>query len=113
MCDTSKKICQTNKTMSCEHCLEKCFMIHPKAEFWDIDRNEKTPLEVSLTSATKFWFICDKCNHSFESTVNQVSNGSWCPYCRNLKRCSSDEVFECSYCLEKCFMSHGKSEFWD
>lgn len=51
------------------------FLTHPKSKCWDYSKNIKSPEEVSLTSTTKFWFICDKCAHSFDICPSHVNRG--------------------------------------
>ena len=89
---------------------DRSFASHPKAEFWDYSKNEKTPEEVFKSSNKKFWFICGDCEHSFDTTLASVSNGGhWCPFCTNQKLCERD----CTTCFEKSFASHPKVKFWD
>jgi very-short-patch-repair endonuclease len=40
------------------------------------------PNEVFKSTATKFWFDCDKCGNEFESKLCHITDGSWCPKCR-------------------------------
>ena len=85
------------------------FASHEKAQFWS-SLNDLKPEEVSLNSHKKFWFDCPKCNHSYESIINNInSNDSGCPYCYNRKLCGKEE---CILCFEKSFASNEKSQFW-
>lgn len=86
---------------------ENSFAIHPKSKFWS-NKNEKKPEDYALNSHKKFWFDCDLCEHSFESSllnINQSNN--WCPYCYNRKLCGN-----CISCYNKSFASHPKSKYW-
>lgn len=83
------------------------FASHPKAKYWS-NKNTGKPEDYALNSHKKFWFDCDKCSHSFESSllnINQSDN--WCPYCYNRKLCGN-----CVSCYDKSFASHPKSKFW-
>ena len=89
--------------------LEKSFASHEKAKYWSSLNTEK-PEEVSLNSHKKYWFDCNKCNHVYESILNNINaNDSGCPYCYNRKLCGKKE---CTICFNKSFASHEKSEFW-
>ena len=83
------------------------FASHPKSKFWSA-RNEGKPEDYALNSHKKFWFDCDKCGHSFESSLLNINKGdNWCPYCYNRKVCSN-----CDKCFNKSFASHPKSIHW-
>jgi Probable Zinc-ribbon domain len=83
------------------------FSEHPKSAFWS-SKNTTTPNEVELSSSKKFWFDCDKCSHSFETTVSGINRlNRWCLFCANKKLCEDNE---CSLCFEKSFASHEKSK---
>jgi len=64
-----------------------------------------------MNSHDKKWFDCDDntCLHSFETALNRITAGSWCPYCANKKIC--DDI-GCKICFDKSFISHQKAEFW-
>ena len=84
------------------------FSQHPKSAFWS-SKNTKTPNEVALNSHKKFWFDCDKCSHSFETTVSGINRlNRWCLFCANKKLCEDNE---CNLCFEKSFASHEKSKY--
>jgi very-short-patch-repair endonuclease len=69
---------------NCEICLSKTFQSHPKSKYWDKEKNGSLlPKHVFLNNHGKYWFICDKCLHNFESPIYSVSRGSWCPLCVN------------------------------
>jgi len=89
--------------------LEKSFASHEKAQFWS-SLNTLKPDEVCLNSHKKFWFDCPKCNHSYESILNNINaNDAGCPYCYNRKLCGKEE---CIMCFEKSFASNEKTQFW-
>ena len=82
------------------------FDTHPRAKYWS-SKNLVNSNEVRLNSHKKFWFDCDKCNHSFEiSLLNINQSNNWCPYCYNRKLCN------CIMCYNKSFASHPKSVYW-
>ena len=105
--------CSPNEILSCEFCFANCFMSHPKAEFWDLDLNELTPLEVALKTGAKYYFKCDVCRHSFPMDCKSIARDQWCPYCSHQKLCPVDSIFDCDFCFANCFMSHPRAEFWD
>ena len=74
-----------------------------KVECWS-DRNDLNPREVSKSNNQKFWFVCDRCGHDFESCISDITrnNGTWCPYCANQKLCNN---ISCNDCFEKSFAS--------
>jgi len=75
----NKKLC--NKELNCDYCLNKTFASIDKSFYWS-NKNEQKPFEVFKSTATKFWFDCDKCFNDFESKLCHVTSGSWCPHCR-------------------------------
>jgi hypothetical protein len=109
----NKRRCPPEQIMECEQCFEKCFMSHPKAEFWDNELNTVTPLEVALNENKKYFFYCEVCCHRFERVLSEVNRGNWCPYCINFKRCPVEQIMDCEHCFANCFMSHPKAEFWN
>jgi hypothetical protein len=87
---------------------EKSFASHQKAEFWSVKNKEK-PDEVFMKSGKKFWFDCNKCNHSFEVSLDSiVLRSTWCKYCYN-DICTNKD---CKYCFKKSFASHEKAQYW-
>ena len=71
-----QKICEKN---DCKICLDKSFESHPKSEYWSL-RNELKPRNVFKGTIRKYWFKCNK-GHEFETVLNSISNGTWCPKC--------------------------------
>ena len=74
----SKILCENN---DCKSCFEKSFASHEKSKFYS-DNNEFNQRQLFKSSVNKCFFHCDK-NHSFCSSLNNISNGKWCPYCVN------------------------------
>ena len=75
---TNQRLCENN---DCKLCLEKSFSSHLKCIFWS-KKNIKQPREVFKSSHSKYWFECEK-NHKFESALNKITCGRWCPKCNN------------------------------
>jgi len=88
---------------------EKSFASHPRSSQWS-SRNEGTPADFTISSDKKKWFNC-KCGHTFDVTLNNISNGKWCPFCAKSggKLCSDEE---CSHCYKKSFASHPRADKW-
>nr|WNL49753.1 restriction endonuclease [Marseillevirus sp.] len=103
---SNQKLCSSDE---CETCFEKSFASSDKAKFWSFEKNKQSPREVFANSHKKHWFECRRCNHSFETVLYSVSNGTFCPFCSSQKLCSSDE---CETCFEKSFASSDKAKFW-
>lgn len=90
---------------------EKSFAKSKMSKYWNYEKNIKNPDEVSLCSAQKFWFACEKCNHDFLTNPHSISKGSWCPYCSVPTRKLCDDK-KCTYCYKKSVASHKKSCYW-
>jgi very-short-patch-repair endonuclease len=67
------------------------------------------PEDVFKSSHKEYLFDCDKCDHIFESALNNIVSGKWCSYCSNKKLC---ETLECITCFNKSFASHENAKFW-
>lgn len=87
----------------CKFCSEKSFASHQKSKCWDYDKNEVTPRQVYKNSTEKYFFVCDKCNHSFDTTPKILSLGCDCPYCAGSKLCGNEN---CEKCFNKSFATH-------
>jgi very-short-patch-repair endonuclease len=87
---------------------EKSFASHEKAQYWS-DKNDLKPDEVFKSSARKYIFDCNNCNHEFISRLDNIINNKWCGYCANQKLC---ENINCNICFEKSFASHEKAQYW-
>jgi hypothetical protein len=63
--------------------------------------NELEPHEVSFRNGKKFKFKCDRCTHTFESSIHNVTKTkrpTWCPCCAG--RVCGDQ--KCTECLSAC-----------
>ena len=68
----------------CTHCYKKSFASHEKAKFWHPTKNgSEMPRNVAKSSGDKYWFKCDICKHDFDSALNNINGGKWCPICKN------------------------------
>ena len=74
-----KQLC--NET-ECSICFEKSFASHEKSKYWSC-KNTENPRNIFKSSDKKFWFDCMECNHSFDSSLGNVVNNRWCPFCKN------------------------------
>jgi hypothetical protein len=106
-----QKLCNN---LNCEYCFLRSFKSHPNSGSWHKTKNGnvKPRYVFKNKNTSKFWFECDVCKHDFDISLNNVSQGNWCPYCcvPIRKLCESDD---CKWCLRKSFQSHHKSEFWN
>jgi len=101
----NKQLCNN---VDCTTCFTKSFASHPKAECWS-DVNNDNPRNVFLNTKNKYTFKCKDCNHTFESSLTSITNGTWCPYCAKLKLCDEDI---CQQCFENSFASHPRAKYW-
>ena len=104
---SSHKLC---KNQNCNQCFEKSFASHEKSKYWNYDKNKILSRDLFLNSHKKYWFTCGNCYHDFDSTLNQITNGKWCPFCANQKLCYNQT---CKQCFAKSFASHEKSKYWN
>ena len=100
-----KCLCQED---SCDFCFNNSFASHPKEKLWS-KKNEKSPRQLFKNDIKKFWFDCDKCNHSFDMTLNSVNTGRGCPYCSHHLLCKD---MNCDFCFKNSFASHPKVKYW-
>ena len=89
---------------------EKSFASHLHAEEWNYNLNKKIPRQIPINSENKFWFNCRKCNHSFRSSLYNISQGKWCSYCGNKKLCNNKK---CRRCFRRSFASNLHSNKWN
>ena len=101
-CNPPKKFCNEYKKdyNNCQHCFNKSFASleyltingKKKADCWHptlniIEKNNKIieikPWKVFKSIADKFWFTCDECDEDFNSSLNNIVQGKWCPHCKN------------------------------
>ena len=107
-CYPCRKLCNKN---NCKHCFDNSFASNEKSKFWHPTKNTKTPRDILKGSNQKYWFKCCNCKHDFETTLYQVKQGGWCPYCcYPCKKICKDK--NCKHCFENSFASHEKSKFW-
>lgn len=96
----------------CSTCFDKSFASSIRADCWDYKKNQDNPLQFFKSTATKKWFVCKVCNHGFDISLNNISNGNkWCPYCAIPSRvlCEND----CSICFNKSFASSPRATYWN
>ena len=73
------RLCDDN---NCQHCLNKSFASHEKAQFWHPTKNGTlVPRDVFKNTGKKYWFKCGVCNHDFVSSLDHIVAGRWCPTC--------------------------------
>lgn len=103
---STRKLCDSNE---CKHCFNHSFASHPKAKYWS-EQNTISPREVALQCNKKFVFGCPTCKHTFETSIDKVVIGKWCPYCCKItkKLCDNNE---CKHCIARSFASHPKSKY--
>ena len=54
-----------------------------RVPYWDFEKNNIHPKEVSKYSGIKCWFTCEK-GHNFDMVIGDINHGKWCPHCANL-----------------------------
>jgi very-short-patch-repair endonuclease len=99
----------------CTKCFDLSFASSDKAKYWSNknvnDKNELIkPIEVFLNSNYKYCFDC-KCGHMFYSQLNNITSGSWCPYCAIPSNVLCDSN-DCNQCFNKSFASSDKAKYW-
>jgi hypothetical protein len=77
--NTSKILCNDE---NCNNCFKRSFANHPKVLQWS-KTNTKSPREVCQGTHEKYEFDCEKCLRSFPASIQNVSRGTWCPFCKN------------------------------
>jgi len=77
---TSKILCSD---LNCQMCKKNSFASSSKAIFWS-SKNELKPRDVTISQPhKKYLFDCPKCKNEFLQTPNKVTQGCWCPFCKN------------------------------
>jgi len=76
-----QKICKNEK---CIPCFNKSFANSLKIRLWDYEKNDVNPRDVFLHSGEKYWFTCNKCNHSYKKTLSKTFTQD-CPKCASSK----------------------------
>ena len=64
----NRKLCS-----NCVTCYNKSFASHPKSIYLSIE-NKLNARQLFLNSNKKYKFVCDKCNHSFDITLNKIAS---------------------------------------
>jgi very-short-patch-repair endonuclease len=95
----------------CVPCFNNSFASHEKSKYWSDKNGDVKPRDVSYCNGNKYWFDCNKCNHSFDTALSHIVNGSWCPYCSVPPKQLCNNV-KCDDCFKKSFAFHPKSQFW-
>lgn len=101
----SLKLCNSD---DCKICFEKSFASSDKAKYWS-DKNIKNIRYVFKKTTDKYLFNCDKCNHEFITSPNNISKDSWCSYCGSKKLCDKED---CKICFNRSFASVEYSKYW-
>jgi len=88
----------------CVHCYAKSFDAHPKSKYLDNDKNKDKNFKYIIGGGiVKYWFKCNKCNHSFDAKLSNVKTGYWCPYCSNAPKLCDNK--KCNLCINNSFAS--------
>ena len=106
-CCGNQKLCNEE---NCQICFNTSFANHEKSKYWS-DKNELNPRRAFKSSHKKFWFKCDKSEHTFETPLFCVIKNVWCPYpcCGNKKLCNEEN---CQICFNSSFANHEKLKYW-
>jgi very-short-patch-repair endonuclease len=98
-----KKLCD------CNNCYNKSFASHPKSLCWS-NKNNIAPNKIfKCADRKKFIFNCDKCPHTFEMNLKDItSKEHWCSYCSHQKLCQDKN---CAMCLDNSFASVERSKY--
>lgn len=100
----SQKLCNDE---NCKECFNKSFASHNKAKLWS-SKNILTSRQISKNSNKKFLFDCDKCIHTYCTSLNNI-NKNGCVYCAKQKLCDDKN---CKECFNLSFATHDKVKFW-
>ena len=106
MCnEKQQKLCSD---LECIICYNRSFASHERNKNWS-EKNELSARQVFKSSNFKYFLKCFECNHEFERGLNEITNGSFCPYCANKKLCDNND---CQLCYQKSFASHEINKNW-
>ena len=105
---SSSKLCNEN---NCKKCYNKSFASQEKSKFFSKLNDNINPRYIFKSSQKKYWFDCPTCNHTFESKINSISQGYWCPYCCFPPQKLCENIL-CKLCFDNSFASNEKSKFW-
>jgi Probable Zinc-ribbon domain len=101
-CVPPQRLCDDN---TCEACYDKSFASHPRAKYWDYDKNTKNPRAVFKSSGIYYHFICDQGHHSKKPAcqVSKETIKQWCEKCRTCPSCGLWRTLGklCCYCKPK------------
>lgn len=103
-CASSSIFCNDylNDYNNCNHCYNKSFASHPMANYFNVDKNNNANLYYIINdNKNKYWFNCNKCNHSYDAKLNNIKTGYGCPYCSNKKKCTA----HCQFCINNSLAS--------
>jgi very-short-patch-repair endonuclease len=103
----SQRVCDD---INCTSCFKRSFASEEKSEFFS-PKNNVDPRKLLKYSVKKYIFECKECNHEFESSLSNVVNGTWCPFCAKFSDALCDDQ-NCSYCYNKSFASVENSKYW-
>ena len=81
---------------SCGDCFTRSFASLEKASCWSEDNTDK-PRDCAKSTHSKRIFNCDKCSHSFESILSNITKGSWCPHCKTKTEFKLYEFLKIAY----------------
>lgn len=105
---SNKILCENEE---CIFCFEKSFASHTKSKFWS-NKNKNIPRNIFKNTIKQYFFNCNNCNHTFETSLNHISSSnSWCPYCCQAPKllCENND---CKECFEKSFASNPLNIYW-
>ena len=89
---------------NCQECFNKSFASHEKSIYWS-EKNNLISRNVFKSTTKKYLFNCDKCDHTLNMSLSNISKGAWCKYCNINTICSEPE---CISCFNKSIASHEK-----
>jgi very-short-patch-repair endonuclease len=75
------RICDNDE---CKDCFNNSFASHPKSKYWSVKNGDVIPRNVFKCSRNKYWFDCNKCNNSHESSISNTIKTTGllgCPHC--------------------------------
>jgi very-short-patch-repair endonuclease len=109
-CKPQQKICDDIK---CTFCFESSFASHPKAKYWHPTKNgEVKPRDIMKHTSAKYFLFCDICKHDFERPICNIDKEkTHCIYCVAPTKVLCDDA-NCTFCFNRSFASHPKSEYW-
>lgn len=103
--NNQKKLCGNE---NCKTCFNRSFASNNMSKFWNYKLNNNiSPYNIRNGTNIKYWFNCNNCYHVFNKQINEISKGSWCPYCckSSKKLCNNNN---CDFCYNRSFSSHEK-----